>query len=452
MKITRIFGAVALVVMATATLFFPELAAAAESLQHLAVNHGADLAPFFIAPMAAVAVKDAEDLQALAKEFVTATEEVKNLAEDFNKKYAAGNALSNEAKEKADQALTKMNDLSAQIGALEQLIARRSNDNGPQRALTAGEIVSAAEGFAEYAESRGRKGKFNADLPAGVIGATITSGNGSAGPLLQDQRVPGIMGLPERKMTIRSLLAPGRTASQSITYYKELGFTNNARPQTEGQTKGESNITFEAVTSNVATIAHYLQASKQILADVPQLQSFIDGRLLYGLAYKEEDQILNGDGTGENLNGLINQSTAYAAPYTFTDATMVDKVRLALLQAALAEYPSNGIVLNPIDWCRIELTKDGEGRYIFANPQGVAEPRLWGVPVLATQAMTVDKFLAGAFGLSAQVFDREDASIQISDEDGDNFKKNMVTILCEERLALAVYREEALIYGDFGNL
>ena len=456
MKITRIFGAMALVAMATVTLFFPELAAAAESLQHLAVNHGADLAPFFIAPMGAVAIKDAEDLQALAKEFVTATEEVKNLAEDFNKKYAAGNALSNEAKEKADQALTKMNELNAQLGALEQLIARRANDNQVHGPKTMGELVSAAEGFSDWAGGRGRLGKFATQVagPAGLmeIGANITSANGSAGPLLQDQRIQGIMGLPERRMTVRGLLLPGRTASQSITYYKESGFTNNAAVVSEGATKPQSEITFEEVTSNVATIAHWVKASKQILADVPQLQSFIDGRLRYGYSYKEETQLLNGTGTGGELSGLIANSTAYNAPFVFSDATMVDKVRLALLQAALAEYPSNGIVLNPIDWARIELTKDGEGRYLFANPQGVAQPRLWGVPVVPTQAMTVDKFLAGAFGMAAQIFDREDVTVQLSDEDGDNFVRNMVTILCEGRLSLAVYREEALIYGDFGNV
>lgn len=450
----RLGGLLVLAAIAVATFIIPDLAVAAEIASRLSLQPSDAL--WFIAPALAPAVADIEELKSLAGDFVKATEEVKSLAEDFNRKYAAGNALSTEAKEKADQALTRMNELNAQLGALEQLIARRANDNGPTGPKSMGETLTSHENFAAWAAARGRLGRFGVEVsgPAGLtqIGANITSDPASAGPLLQDQRIQGIMGLPERRMTVRGLLLPGRTASQSITYYKEAGFTNNADVVTEGTLKPQSEITFEEVTSNVATIAHWIKASKQILSDVPQLQSFIDGRLRYGYSYKEEGQLLNGTGTGGELSGLIANSTAFAAPFVLSDATMVDKVRLALLQAALAEYPSNGVVLNPIDWARIELTKDGEGRYIFANPQGVAQPRLWGVPVVPTQAMVVDKFLAGAFGMAAQIFDREDVTVQLSDEDGDNFVKNMVTVLCEGRLTLAVYREEALIYGDFGNV
>jgi HK97 family phage major capsid protein len=131
---------------------------------------------------------------------------------------------------------------------------------------------------------------------------------------------------------------------------------------------------------------------------------------------------------------------------------MIDTVRLAILQSEVAEFPNTGIVINTIDWGKIELTKDGEGRYIFANVQGNATPTLWGRPVVATNAMTIDKFLTGAFRLGAQVFDREDANVEVSTEDSDNFRKNLVTIRAEERLVLAVYRPQAFIYGDFGQV
>lgn len=162
--------------------------------------------------------------------------------------------------------------------------------------------------------------------------------------------------------------------------------------------------------------------------------------------------MLNGDGTGVNLNGLVTQATAYSAPITISGGTMIDTLRLAMLQAELAEYPATGQVLNPKDWARIELTKDSEGRYIIANPANSTSPRLWGLPVVSTQAMAEDDFLVGAFRLGAQIFDREDANVMISDEDRDNFVKNMLTIRAEERLALAVYRPEAFVYGDFGNV
>src|SRR3546814_2014836 len=115
-----------------------------------------------------------------------------------------------------------------------------------------------------------------------------------------------------------------------------------------------------------------------------------------------------------------------------------------LLQAALAEFPATGHVLNPIDWAEIELTKITDGGYLFANPQNDSQPRLWGLPVVETQAMTAGNFLTGAFRLGAQIFDRQDARVEVSTEDSDNFRKNLVTILAEERLALAVYRPEEI--------
>jgi HK97 family phage major capsid protein len=124
-------------------------------------------------------------------------------------------------------------------------------------------------------------------------------------------------------------------------------------------------------------------------------------------------------------------------------------MRLAMLQAALAEYPATGHVMHPTDWARIELTKDGNANYIIGKPQGTIAPTLWGLPVVATQAITVDKFLTGAFNMGAQIFDRWDATVETGYEN-DDFTKNLVTILAEERLALAIFRPEAFIYGDLG--
>ena len=148
------------------------------------------------------------------------------------------------------------------------------------------------------------------------------------------------------------------------------------------------------------------------------------------------------------------QATACSAPITPSAAgnlTKIDILRLAMLQASLAELPATGMAMHPSDWADIELTKTDDGAYLFANPQNVSQPRLWGLPVVATQAMTIDKFLVGAFRLGAQIFDREDANVEISTEDSDNFRKNLVTIRAEERLGLAVYRTEAFTKGDFSD-
>ncbi|MFC5562073.1 phage major capsid protein [Methylobacterium aerolatum] len=169
------------------------------------------------------------------------------------------------------------------------------------------------------------------------------------------------------------------------------------------------------------------------------------------LEFTEEQQLLLGDGTGTNLLGLLPQATAYAAPsgVTVASETRIDRLRLAMLQATLALYPATGHVLNPADWAAIELTKDGQGRYIWANPAGLIGPTLWGLPVAVSLAMPQNTFLTGALRYAAQIFDREDAAVLISTEDRDNFVKNMVTLLAEERLALVVRRPQALIKGTF---
>ncbi|MEO1749626.1 MAG: phage major capsid protein, partial [Pseudomonadota bacterium] len=273
---------------------------------------------------------------------------------------------------------------------------------------------------------------------------------GSVGDAIVADRQPGVDLLPRRRMTIRNLLAPGQTESNLIEYIQETGFSNNAAPTEEGGAKPQSDIKFELLSAPVRTIPHTMKASKQVLSDVSQLRSMIDGALLYGLDFAEELQLLNGDGTGQNLNGLVTQATAYSAPLTIADATPIDNLRLASLQAVLAEYPASGIVLHPTDWAWIELQKDGDGRYIIGNPQGTLSPTMWSLPVVSTQAMETDKFLVGAFG-AAQIFDRWESRIEVGYEN-DDFTKNMVTILAEKRLAMAVRRPEAFIFGDFGRV
>jgi len=198
----------------------------------------------------------------------------------------------------------------------------------------------------------------------------------------------------------------------------------------------------------VRTIAHYMKASRQILDDVPMLASMIDGRLRFGLQYVEEQELLFGDGTGQHLFGIVPQATAYAAAFTPSLPTAIDTLRLAALQATLALYPATGYVLHPTDWAKIELTKDTQGRYIVGDPQAQLMKRLWTLPVVDTQTMQAGKFLTGAFKMGAQIFDRMSIEVLVSTENEDDFVRNMITVRAEERLAIAVYRPTAFIYGN----
>lgn len=249
---------------------------------------------------------------------------------------------------------------------------------------------------------------------------SLGSDASSAGVLIQPMQVPGIIMPGMRRLVIRDLLAQGRISSNSLEYVREKLFTNSAAPVKEKAQKPESNLTFEKQTANVITIAHWIQASRQVMDDAVQLQSYVNNRLLYGLALVEEEQLLNGDGTADNLTGINHVATAYDTTLSATGDTHA-----------------------------IALMKDKEGRYIFGGPQAFTSNVMWGLPVVPTKAQKQGEFTVGAFDLASQVWDRMNAVIEVSREDRDNFVKNMLTILCEERLALAHYRPQALIKGTF---
>jgi len=379
--------------------------------------------------------------------------QVKEQGEKALAEAAKGIQMSAANKEKVDELLMKQGELQATLQNTQQALAKLEANGGGsvvQSQSLGQEFVGTEQWKAFAAQSRPRG---RVDMPINAAITTLrTDADGSAGDLIAPTRLPGVIAPPDRRMTVRDLITPGRMDGDLLQYVKETGFTNSAGMVAEGAKKPESTIKFDMVETGPKVIAHFVKASRQILSDASQLASYIDGRLRYGLAYKEEQQLLNGDGTGQNLLGIIPQATAYADPIGLSGATQIDMMRLAMLQAALAEYPATGHVLNPIDWAFIELMKDSEGRYIIGNPQGSTQPTLWGLPVVTTQAIAVDKFLTGAFRLGAQVFDRWDARVEVATENEDDFVKNMVTILAEERLALAVFRPEAFVYGDLGRV
>jgi HK97 family phage major capsid protein len=280
--------------------------------------------------------------------------------------------------------------------------------------------------------------------------ATITSGASSGGALIEPHR-DGNNALPRRRLTIRQLMNVVQISSGSVEYPEQTTRTNNADTVAEGALKPESAYAWELKNTPVRTIAHWVPASRQVLDDAPQLRDTIDGELRYGLALKEEEQLLFGSGTGANLRGMATVASAFAAPVTLADANMIDQIGLAILQAALTDNEPDGIVVHPSDWWRIRFLKDADGKYLLGAPGANLAPQLFGLPVVPTKAMPSDKFLVGAFGAQT-LYDRWDPRVEVSTEHADFFVRNMVAILCEERIALATKKPEALIFGDFGNV
>lgn len=397
-----------------------------------------------------------EQAQLLAK----MSAELEKASSDFSAKAESAlgeakkaGALSAETKAAVDEMALKFNTLTeaekqlkAQLGALEQEFARIPTQAAAGLRETLGGSVIKSEALIEFAKSIQGNRRVSVPVNAALLSTGVAEG------VVEPQRLPGIDVMPKQRLFIRDLIAPGRTTSPAIFWVQQTGFTNAARVVAENTAKPYSDIAFDTKITPVTTIAHMFKASKQILDDFSQLQSTIDAEMRYGLKYAEESEILFGDGTGVHLHGIVPQATAYSAAFEPDAMTPIDQLRLAMLQSQLARLPASGHVLHFTDWAKIELTKDTLGRYIIGNPLSLAGPTLWGLPVVATElAAFLGKFLTGAFQTGAQIFDREDANVVISTENADDFEKNMISIRCEERLALAVKRPESFIYGTFAT-
>ena len=386
---------------------------------------------------------------ALKSALETRDAEVKKLIEKANSEVEAAGKMAKETADALKAAVKDATDLGERLLGLEQEIVKvkEARKNEQTREKSAGEQFAGSDQLKDL-QQRG-KGTVMIRLKTVTNITSLTTGTGGVGAGIAPDRLPGIITPQLRPFTIRDLILPGRTSSNVIQYVQESGYQNMAAAVAEGAAKPQSDLSFELLDSNVRTLAHWVRASTQILSDIPQLETYIDTRLTYGLKYVEEAQILSGDGTGQNLLGLIPQATAYDTTLTQVGDTKIDTIRRAILQVRIAEYRASGIVLNPIDWADIELQKNTQGSYIWANVASSVGPQLWRLPVVDTNAMPSGKFLVGAFNLAAQVFDREDANVQVSTEDANNFTTNMVTIRAEERLALIVFRPESFVYGTF---
>lgn len=396
----------------------------------------------------------AELLKKVSAELEKSTSEFSKKAEAALDEAKKAGSLSSETKAAVDEMALKFNSLTeaekqlkAQLGELEQEFARLPAPGASVQRETLGGAVIKSEALQNFVKSVQGNQRLNIPVKAALLSTDVAEG------VVEPQRLPGIDTMPKQRLFIRDLIAPGRTTSPAIFWVQQTGFTNAAAVRAEGTGKPYSNISFDTKITPVTTIAHMFKASKQILDDFAQLQSTVDAEMRYGLKYVEEQEILFGDGTGAHLDGIVPQATAYDPAFDVEDQTLIDVLRLAMLQAQLARLPASGHVLHFIDWAKIETTKDSLGRYIIGNPLSLAGPTLWGLPVVATEITAfAGKFLTGAFSTGAQLFDREDANVVISTENADDFEKNLISIRCEERLALAVKRPEAFIFGDFATV
>ncbi len=384
------------------------------------------------------------DLANIQKAIETAQTRMQELFDAQKKEIQDTGAVSKQLQSDLTTVQEELKAAGTRLFDLESKLAGGNPDNPENKKSFA---AQAAEDL-----KKGWNGSSTGKVDVKSFSKALGSGAASAGALVQPQMNPGILMPGLRRLTIRDLMAQGRTVSNAIDYVRENVFTNSAAPVAEGALKPESQLTFTKETANVKTIAHWIQASRQIMDDAPMLESYVNGRLLFGLDLVEEVQLLNGDGTGDNLIGVNKVATAYDADLDAAGDTRADKIAHAIFQVTESEFEASGIILNPRDWHAIALLKDADGRYIFGGPAAFAARVMWGLPVVATKAQAQGTFTVGGFDLASQIWDRMDATIEISNQDRDNFVKNMLTILCEERLAVTHYRPTAIIKGAFAQV
>jgi HK97 family phage major capsid protein len=285
---------------------------------------------------------------------------------------------------------------------------------------------------------------------------TGTVGSGTSG-VLMPTRIPGIVAPPQPQIRVRDLIPRLPTTANAIDWVKESSMSEVVSPQTEASAKGESEINFTVDTETVRLIATWIPASRQVLDDFVGLQAYINMRLIDALMNEEDDQILRGDDTGQNLKGLSQAATAYDdATYDQTGDTELDKLMRMQTQLHAGNYTPSGYILHPTDWDNIRTLKadygggTGTGPYILGGPGGNSGNQVtdmvWGIPVATTTRMTADQAFCGAFSQFVVLWDRMQSRVDISTEHASYFVENLVAIRAEERLCLTVRDNNAIVY------
>ncbi len=352
-----------------------------------------------------------------------------------------GNAL----KARIDSAKgdSSMRDAISKLTANMQTTPDGHNTTVERRSLGAQYVASPDYKFAQERAKLAATGWSSPGVE--LVATTLDESSGSGGQLIVPQYRPGILPLLFKRLTIADLLAPGTTESTSITYMKETAFTNAAAAVAEGGQKPESTLVFEQVSDLVKKIAHWLPVTDEMLEDVAQTRSYIDARLMLGLDLTEEDQLLNGNGSGQNIQGLTNRSGLTSTVTRSGSVSNADAIFMQIMAIFNASFVMpTGTVINPTNWQTIQLSKDGEGRYYGSGPfSGPQVPTLWGLPAVVTPSIAAGTALPGAFSSAAQVFRKGGVRIEASNSHNDFFVRNLTAIRAEKRLALAVYRPAA---------
>jgi HK97 family phage major capsid protein len=339
----------------------------------------------------------------------------------------------------------KFNDLNSRIDAQEVATKKFNESREPKsfrntltKAISEGAIDALKNGNA-------RSAKFE-------IKADMTTGADFTGEVIAADRVSGYKFDPTRSTHVRQLIPTGSTASDVVRFVKESGYSNGAAATSEGSTLTQSDFDMTASDANVQKIGTYFRISEEMLADTPQLTSYLSARAPEKLLEVEDTQILSGTGVSPQLSGIITDSADFAAggfANAIESANEFDVLTVAMNQLSLSNYQANYIMINPTDFHKILLLKDSNNNYLKDQWYQGLEPRINGVPVVLSTAITSDKYLIGNFSVGTQLWVRDNVSVEFFREDGTNVRDGFVTCRVMERVALTNYLPNAFVNGDF---
>lgn len=356
--------------------------------------------------------------------------------------------------EEFNEKLAKVNEYAEKLE--EQIKGAKQLTPEQQKSFNALLAEGIEKGWSEIEKfKKSRKGaSFTLDLNGGMETKapgvmTITNNVTDAGAYFTTV-LPGIRVLPNRKVHMRQILPLGTMTGSTLTYMREVGGEGDLAPWAVGDgtvAKPQLDRDFIEVTVDAEYIAGWLRVSRKMLDDMAAFRSYLQMRLMEMYLKVEDAQILNGNGTSPQLEGLLTVAT----PATSTTGPNIERIVRAIAQLETSDYTATGIILHPAAYYDIALNKaTGSGEYDLPGIVVIQNGQLFvaGVPVYKTTAIDVDTYLVGDFEMGAQLFIREQPEVRFFEEDANNVTLNLITVRIEGRVALAIYRAEAFVTGD----
>jgi HK97 family phage major capsid protein len=355
--------------------------------------------------------------------------EISNLTNEFNAKY--------------EDATKRMDSIEVENKKALSNESSKTFKGALQKAFKDGAIDGLVKGSANASSF-----EIKADMTMAADYTGVVAGETVVGAIKYD---------PSRSQHIRSLIPQGSTDAQTIRFPKESGYSDNAAATAQGSALGQSDFDITATSVNVERIGTTMRITEEMLNDTPQLSSYLSARVPGKVLAIEDNEIMNGDGSSPNLDGLFTDGTAFTTSsgglfyQAIESANEYDVIVVALNQLSLLNYQADSILVNPTDLHKIVLLKSTANEYLRQQIYTGVQPTIMGIPVTTNTAVPNGKFLVGNLAQATQLWIRENLAVSFSRENSDNFEKNFVTVKCQERVALTNYQPNAIVQGTFST-